>query len=335
MARDGSVVQSGCGPAPGTRRLPTRWLTGSSAAPASRCQYHLPRRGRPCRRTAPELGRSALDAVELMNVGVQFLREHMPRRRPDPLRHSGRRRHQPQRGAAPGQCAVHGPGSNVVTGRMELLHQRVDKIAQGAALMTGHHDRAGDSSTACPTPCPTTRWKSVLYDEFRGAGRAGVYGRRSTPSRRSCPRTYRRQRHPRRRRRGEAIPPSPRRCKRSAERPLDQRLPDAPVPQGRPPSAPAPPTWATSATSAPRPRSTWRCGPTTCPATAGRMVSCSKTPLAHRATVHAGKVLCAAAIDLIEQLGSCWSRPRRSSRKRTAGGYTCPIPADAVPAPLD
>ena len=27
---------------------------------------------------SPELGRSALDAVELMNVGVQFLREHMP-----------------------------------------------------------------------------------------------------------------------------------------------------------------------------------------------------------------------------------------------------------------
>ena len=27
---------------------------------------------------SPEFGRSALDAVELMNVGVQFLREHMP-----------------------------------------------------------------------------------------------------------------------------------------------------------------------------------------------------------------------------------------------------------------
>ena len=26
---------------------------------------------------APEKGRSALDAVELMNIGVQFLREHM------------------------------------------------------------------------------------------------------------------------------------------------------------------------------------------------------------------------------------------------------------------
>jgi aminobenzoyl-glutamate utilization protein B len=29
---------------------------------------------------APHLGRSALDAVELMNVGVNYLREHMPRR---------------------------------------------------------------------------------------------------------------------------------------------------------------------------------------------------------------------------------------------------------------
>lgn len=27
---------------------------------------------------APDKGRSALDAVELMNIGVQFLREHMP-----------------------------------------------------------------------------------------------------------------------------------------------------------------------------------------------------------------------------------------------------------------
>jgi metal-dependent amidase/aminoacylase/carboxypeptidase family protein len=27
---------------------------------------------------SPELGRSALDAVELMNVGVNYMREHMP-----------------------------------------------------------------------------------------------------------------------------------------------------------------------------------------------------------------------------------------------------------------
>ena len=31
-----------------------------------------------CRGMAPHLGRSALDAVELMNVGVNYMREHMP-----------------------------------------------------------------------------------------------------------------------------------------------------------------------------------------------------------------------------------------------------------------
>lgn len=36
---------------------------------------------------SPEFGRSALDAVELMNVGVQFLREHMPQEARNILRH--------------------------------------------------------------------------------------------------------------------------------------------------------------------------------------------------------------------------------------------------------
>ena len=47
-----------------------------------------------------------------------------------------------------------------------------------------------------------------------------------------------------------------------------------------------------------------------------------------------GKVLCAAAIDLIEQ-PELLEQAKVEFRKRTAGGYTCPIPADAVPAPLD
>lgn len=83
---------------------------------------------------SPWLGRSALDAAELMNVGVNFLREHMP---PD--------------------CRIHyafvdsgGPSPNVVqpTARlyyivrapdvpqMRALYERVVKVAEGAALMT-------------------------------------------------------------------------------------------------------------------------------------------------------------------------------------------------------
>ena len=56
---------------------------------------------------APHLGRSALDAVELMNVGVNYMREHMPSRRAHPLRDARCRRHRAERGAgdAP-RCAT-------------------------------------------------------------------------------------------------------------------------------------------------------------------------------------------------------------------------------------
>ena len=83
---------------------------------------------------APEQGRSALDAAELMNIGVQFLREHMGK-----------------------NASVHyaftdagGVSPNVVQSKAKVLYMireatvqdavkleaRVDKIAQGAALMT-------------------------------------------------------------------------------------------------------------------------------------------------------------------------------------------------------
>lgn len=82
----------------------------------------------------PENGRSALDAAELMNIGAQFLREHMPK-----------------------SCSLHysfldagGVSPNVVQPTAKVLYMvrgenvrtakalfaRLDKIAQGAALMT-------------------------------------------------------------------------------------------------------------------------------------------------------------------------------------------------------
>jgi len=84
---------------------------------------------------SPHLGRSALDALEMMNIGVNFLREHMPQ-----------------------DARVHyaitdagGLAPNVVQARAEALYmmrapdndgvrdlyRRVCDIAQGAALMSG------------------------------------------------------------------------------------------------------------------------------------------------------------------------------------------------------
>lgn len=84
---------------------------------------------------APHLGRSALDAVELMSVGANFLREHMP---------ADARLHYAITDAG-------GLAPAVVQAKTEVLYMirapeldemhdlvaRVDDIARGAALMTG------------------------------------------------------------------------------------------------------------------------------------------------------------------------------------------------------
>src|SRR4249919_3095735 len=83
---------------------------------------------------APHLGRSALDAVELMNVGVNYMREHMP---------SDARIHYAlldAGGIAPNVVQAHARVRYSIRARdlpgMNELVERVHKIAQGAALMT-------------------------------------------------------------------------------------------------------------------------------------------------------------------------------------------------------
>ncbi len=82
----------------------------------------------------PHLGRSALDAVELMNVGINYLREHMPTsaRIHYAITDSG--------GFSPNVVQAKATVRYLVRTRTlpeltELL-KRVDKVAQGAALMT-------------------------------------------------------------------------------------------------------------------------------------------------------------------------------------------------------
>ena len=82
----------------------------------------------------PELGRSALDAVELMNVGVNYMREHMPSecRIHYALIDAG--------GISPNVVQAHAKVRYVVRSPdlagLLVLIERVKKVAQGAALMT-------------------------------------------------------------------------------------------------------------------------------------------------------------------------------------------------------
>jgi len=83
---------------------------------------------------SPHLGRSALDAVELMNVGVNYMREHMP---------SDARIHYAlldTGGIAPNVVQAHAKVRYLIRarelGELTGLIARVKKVAEGAALMT-------------------------------------------------------------------------------------------------------------------------------------------------------------------------------------------------------
>ena len=83
---------------------------------------------------APHLGRSALDAVELMNVGVNYMREHVP---------STARIHYALidgGGIAPNVVQAKATVRYLVRARslpeMQALVRRVQQVAEGAALMT-------------------------------------------------------------------------------------------------------------------------------------------------------------------------------------------------------
>ena len=74
--------------------------------------------------------------------------------------------------------------------------------------------------------------------------------------------------------------------------------------------------------------------PNGCPGHSWQNVSCDRTEIGHKAAIHAGKVLAATVVDLLEKPGLL-EAAREEFERRTASGYVCPIPADAVPVVPD
>lgn len=112
---------------------------------------------------APHLGRSALDAVELMNVGVNYMREHMP---------SSARVHYAlidTGGIAPNVVQAKATVRYLVRAlelhELQTLVARVTKIAEGAALMTETTVQrkilSGDANTMGNTPLEQLMHKHI------------------------------------------------------------------------------------------------------------------------------------------------------------------------------
>lgn len=116
---------------------------------------------------APHLGRSALDAVELMNVGVQFLREHMIDKA---------RIHYAITNAGGYSPNVVQPTADVLylirsprTPEVLELAKRVDNIARGAALMTDTKLTI-NFIKACSNIVPNNVIEKVLYKNYEEIG---------------------------------------------------------------------------------------------------------------------------------------------------------------------
>jgi aminobenzoyl-glutamate utilization protein B len=116
---------------------------------------------------SPHLGRSALDAVELMNVGVNYLREHIV---PEARIHYA-------------ITNTGGISPNVVQADAEVLYlirapkvqqvdeiyKRVCKIAEGAALMT-ETELSIEFDKACSNYIPNRSLEKLLYKSLQEAG---------------------------------------------------------------------------------------------------------------------------------------------------------------------
>ena len=275
----------------------------------------------------PYNGRSALDAVELMNIGVQFLREHMT-----------------------DDCRIHyaitdagGVSPNVVQANAAVLYMvrankvadsvklqaRVDDIARGAALMTGtDFERVFIDGTAelLPNFCieealyrnleeigvpayteEDRRLASALKASYPGSGIAGVYGIRDP----EIEKTLRRLSGNGEKAINDFIPP---RYSTTAFSPGSTDVGDV--------------SWLT-----PTSQIETVCWPAGVPGHSWQIVACGKSELAHKGMFLAAKVLAGTAVDLLSD-GELLARARAEFEERSAEGYVCPIEENAVPVAL-
>ena len=274
---------------------------------------------------APEMGRSALDAVELMNIGVQFLREHMSDKA---------RIHYAITDAGgcspnvvqPKASVLYMVRSNHVAEAVEL-EKRVDKIAEGAALMTETTFEKKFIDGLADT-VSNFALERVLYENFRELG---------VPS-------YTEEEHAFADQLAETYPSEGYLPGVAAE--FDSELRDqvqalreknghamnaflAPLYQGEAFKAGSTDvgdvSWLTP--TAQIHVASW---PNGCPGHSWQNVSCDGTEIGKKAAVHAGKVLAAAVIDLLTR-PELLKEAREEFEKRTRAGYICPIPKGAVP----
>ena len=259
---------------------------------------------------APEAGRSALDALELMNIGVQFLREHMP---------SSARIHYAitdTGGISPNIVQSHASALYQIRApyapELASLYERVNNIAKGAALMTDTQVEIkflkGTSNTLlipaldelmyrnmCEIPNPVSRAKDMdfAFEIVKTQKDPATIG-------------------------DSAFDIKPKPWNKAGNIPLPGSSDVGDV------------SWVCPVT---------QCGTSTWPkgtaAHSWQAVACGKSDFAHRGMLYAGEIIAATAVDIYqnpEVIETAW----KQLREKTGGlPYNCPIPKEITPTELE
>lgn len=276
----------------------------------------------------PYNGRSALDAVELMNIGVQFLREHMT-----------------------DDCRIHyaitdtgGISPNVVQAKASVLYmvranrvadsvklqKRVDDIARGAALMTGtSFERVFIDGTSELLPNYTI--EKALYDNFMEIGvpeydsgdiALATAMKATYPKSDTAPGIGAKF--------DEGIAKQVKTLTENMTKPINDFIMPLYSGTGFMPGSTdvGDVSWQTPTSQIDA--VTW---PADVPNHSWQVVACGKSPFAHKGMLMAGKVLAATAIDLLED-EELLAKARAEFEEKSASGYVCPIEEGAVPIAL-
>ncbi len=275
----------------------------------------------------PWYGRSALDAVELMNTGVQYLREHMT---PDCRVHyaitdAG--------GVSPNVVQDHASvlymvRANKVKDSVKLL-KRVDKIADGAALMTETtYERVFIDGTAELVPNFTL--EELLYKNFEEAGLPQFTEEEKAFAdalRKTCP-----------------VQEAPGNCaqindeiaaftKKSSDN-GQKGLNNFLVPLFHSTSFfPGSTDVGDVSWQTPTAQIHVTAFVNGAPGHSWQNVSTGGSSIGHKALLHAGKVLAIAAIDLFEK-PEYLKKARTEFNRRSASNYVCSIEKNAIPIAL-
>ena len=259
---------------------------------------------------APEAGRSALDALELMNIGVQFLREHMP---------SSARIHYAitdTGGISPNIVQSHASALYQIRApyapELASLYERVNNIAKGAALMTDTQVEIkflkGTSNTLLIPALDELMYRNMCEIPNPVSGDKDMDFAFEIVKTQKDPATI-----------GDSafdIKPKP--WNKAGNIPLPGSSDVGDV------------SWVCPVT---------QCGTSTWPkgtaAHSWQAVACGKSDFAHRGMLYAGEIIAATAVDIYqnpEVIETAW----KQLREKTGGlPYNCPIPKEITPTELE